>query len=52
MVSSRRTTLLACGVLSPGLCDGCHVGIFVVLKKSGKQRLVVDARRANLHFRT
>ena len=28
----------------------CEVGIFAVPKKDGRQRLVIDARRANCYF--
>ena len=42
--------LVRCGVLCYGTKFLCDVGLFEVAKKSGKQRLVVDARRANLCF--
>ena len=42
--------LVSCGVLTYGTVQLCDVGVFSVAKKSGKQRLVVDARRANLCF--
>ena len=38
-------------VCSLGLRHESDLGIFAVPKKSGKQLLVVDARRASLHFR-
>ena len=44
--------LVRCGVLCYGTEMLCDVGIFAVAKKSGQQRLVVDARRANLCFDT
>ena len=42
--------LVRCGVLCFGTTRLCDVGLFAVSKKAGKQRLVVDARRANLCF--
>ena len=42
--------LVDCSALSFGVQSFCDVGLFAVTKKSGKQRLVVDARRANLCF--
>ena len=42
--------LVRCGVLCFGTTRLCDVGLFAVSKKGGKQRLVVDARRANLCF--
>ena len=42
--------LVQCGVLEYGRTCDCDVGLFAVSKKSGKQRLVVDARRSNLCF--
>ena len=42
--------LVRCGVLCYVTTMLCDVGIFTVAKTNGKQRLVVDARRANLCF--
>jgi hypothetical protein len=41
------------GLLRFSRCPKEHVGLFFVLKKNGiDQRIIVDARRANRHFRT
>lgn len=39
-------------ILSPSFKNQADVGVFAVKKKNGKQRLVVDARRSNVCFRT
>ena len=42
----------SCGMIEWALSCEEQVGLFCVWKKSGKQRLIIDARRSNAHFRT
>ncbi|CAK9091403.1 Protease PrsW (Protease responsible for activating sigma-W) [Durusdinium trenchii] len=44
--------LFACKLLDFTIAPKSQVGVFCVAKKSGKQRLVVDARRTNKLFRS
>lgn len=44
--------LFSCNILGFTLRPKMQVGAFFVSKKNGKQRLVIDARRANRLFRT
>jgi hypothetical protein len=43
--------LLEIGILRFDFGGACHVGIFVVAKKSGKQRVIVDCRMLNQRLR-
>ena len=42
----------SCGMIEWALPCEEQVGLFCMWKKSGKQRLIIDARRSNAHFRT